>query len=123
MEFLYKHLYPQGSQPGIMYGPSKIHKPLVNGFPRLRPILSAINTGTYKWAKFFVALLKPFTSNNYTVKDSFDFAKDITRQSSKLFMASLDVDSLFTNVPLDETIEICVNELFKSSQTASGLNK
>ena len=49
---LYKHLYPQGSQPGIMYGLSKIHKPLVNGFPRLRPILSAINTGTYKWAIF-----------------------------------------------------------------------
>ena len=120
---LYKHLYPQGSQPGIMYGLSKIHKPLVNGFPRLRPILSAINTGTYKWAKFLVPLLKPFTSNNYTVKDSFDFAKDITQQSSKLFMASLDVDSLFTNVPLDETIEICVNELFKSSQTVSGLNK
>ena len=101
-----------------MYGLSKIHKPLVNGFPRLRPILSAINTGKYKWAKFFVPLLKPFTSNNYTVKDSFDFGKDITQQSSKLFMAALDVDSLFTNVPLDETIEICVNELFKSSQTA-----
>ena len=45
---LYKHLYPQGSQPGIMYGLSKIHKPLVNSFPKLRPILSAINTGTYK---------------------------------------------------------------------------
>ena len=38
-------------------------------------------------------------------------------------MASLDVDSLFTNVPLDETIEIFVNELFKSSQTVSGLYK
>ena len=38
-------------------------------------------------------------------------------------MASLDVDSLFTNVPLDETIEICINELFKSDQTVSGLNK
>ena len=74
---LYKHLYPQGSQPGIMYGLSKIHKPLVSGFPKLRPILSAINTGTYKWAKFSVPLLKAFTSSNYTVKNSFDFAKDI----------------------------------------------
>ena len=106
-----------------MYGLSKIRKPLVNGFRKLRPILSAINTGTYKWAKVFVLLLKLFTSNNYTVKDSFDFAKDITQQSSKLFMAPLDVASLFTNVPLDETIEICINELFKSSQTVSGLNK
>ena len=68
-------------------------------------------------------MLKPFTSNNYTVKDSFDFAKDITQQSSKLFMASLDVDSLFTNVPLDETTEMRVNELFKSTQTVSGLKK
>ena len=38
-------------------------------------------------------------------------------------MASLDVDSLFTNVPLDETTEMCVNELFKSTQTVSGLKK
>ena len=106
-----------------MYGLSKIHKALVNGFPKLRPILLATNTGTYKWGKFFNPLLKPFTSNNYTVKDSFDFAKDITQQSSKLFMASLDVDSLFTNALLDETIEICVNELFKSSQRVSRLNK
>ena len=38
-------------------------------------------------------------------------------------MASLDVGSLFTNVSHDKTIEICINELFKSSQTVSGLNK
>ena len=30
-------------------------------------------------------------------------------------MASLDADSLFTNLPLEETINICVNELFKSN--------
>ena len=45
-EDLYKSLYLEGSEPGIMYGSSKIHKPLVNGFPKLRPILSALNTGT-----------------------------------------------------------------------------
>ena len=106
-----------------MYGLSKIHKPLVNGFPKLRPTLSAINTSTYKWAKFYVPLLKPCTSNNYIVKHSFDFAKDITQQSSKLFMASLDEDYLFTNVPLDETIETYVNKLSTSNQTVSGLNK
>ena len=44
-------------------------------------------------------------------------------QSSELFMASLDADSLFTNMPLDETIEICLNELFKSSQMVLGCNK
>ena len=68
-------------------------------------------------------MLKLSTSNNYTVKDSFDLVKDITQQSSKFFIASFDVDSLFTNLPLDETIKICVNQLFKSSQIVSGLNK
>ena len=90
-----------------MYGLSKIYKPLVNIVLKLRPILSAIDTGTYKWAKFFVSFIKPFTSNNYTVKDSFDFAKDIAQQSSKLVMAFLDVDSLFTNIPLDGIIGMC----------------
>ena len=45
-EDLYKSLYPQDSLPGIMYGSSKICKPLVNGFPKLTPILPALNTGT-----------------------------------------------------------------------------
>ena len=76
-----------------------------------------------KWAKYSVPLLKPFSSNNYAVKGSFDFTKDNTQQSSNFFMASFDVDSLFTNVPLNEIIEIRVNKLFKSSQTASGFNR
>ena len=62
-EQLYKELYPRGSQSVIMYGLSKIHKPLINNFPKLRHILSAINTATYGWAKFFVPLLKCFTMN------------------------------------------------------------
>ena len=122
-EDLYKSLYPQGSQPGIMYGSSKIHKPLTNGFPKLRPILFALNTGTYKWAKFFVPLLRHLTSNQFTLKDSFEFAKIICEQDAGLFMTSLDFDSLFTNVPLAETIHICVNELFKSNSSIYGLNK
>ena len=106
-----------------MYSLSKIHKPLFNIFPKLRPILSVINTATYGWAKFFVPLRKCFTMNQYTLKDSSEFAKDITNQNSNCFMASLDVDSLFTNVPLDETIKICIDGLFKSDMTVSGLNK
>ena len=87
-EDLYKSLYPQGSQPGIMYGSSKVHKPLVNDFPKLRPILSALNTGIYKWANFFVPLLRHLTSNLLTLKDSFEIAKIICEQDAGLFIAS-----------------------------------
>ena len=38
-------------------------------------------------------------------------------------MPSLDVDSFFREGPLDESIDICVKELFKTSQIVSGLNK
>ena len=38
-------------------------------------------------------------------------------------MVSLDVNSLFTNVPLEEIINIFVNELFKSNNSTHGLNK
>ena len=30
-------------------------------------------------------------------------------------MASLDIDSLFTDIPLDETIDICFNQLFQNT--------
>ena len=106
---LYRELYPRGSRPGIMYGLSKIHNPFINNFPELRPIPSAINTPTYSWAKFFISSLKCFTTNEYTLKDSFEFAKNIINQNSNCFMALLDVDSLFTNVPLDEAGKICID--------------
>ena len=32
-------------------------------------------------------------------------------------MASLDVDALITNIPLDKTIDICVKKLFKIPNT------
>ena len=51
----------------------------------------------------------------------FKHAKTIFEQDAGLFMASLDVDSLFINFPLEEAINTCVNELFKSS--IHGLNK
>ena len=38
-------------------------------------------------------------------------------------MTSLDVESLFTNDPLGETIKICFDQLFKSEMTLFGLNK
>ena len=39
-------------------------------------------------------------------------------------MASLDVDVLFTNIPLDKTINICVKKLFQTPKTlVKGISK
>ena len=53
----YKSIKPIGSRPGILYGSSKIHKETRNGLPSFRPILSAIDTPTYKLAKFLLTFL------------------------------------------------------------------
>ena len=39
-------------------------------------------------------------------------------------MASLDVDALFPNIPLNDTIDICVKKLFKTPDTlVTGISK
>ena len=107
----FQSLYCSGSRPGIMYGLPKVHK---NDCP-LRPILSAIGTHNYKLAKFLVPILAPITLSEFCVKDSFSFAKELSDLNFPgCVMASFDVKSLFTNIPLSETIDICVDNLFPS---------
>ena len=38
-------------------------------------------------------------------------------------MASLDIDSLFSNIHLDETISIIIEKLFSKNETLHNLNK
>ena len=104
-----KFVKPVGTRPGIIYGNCKVHKQQVDGCPPFRPILSALQTPTYNLNKSLVPILNPLTKNEYTVKDLFQFAEEICEQNPTLSMGSLDVDSLCTNIPLDETIDICVN--------------
>ena len=78
---------------------------------------------TFKLTKFLLPFLTPLTQNEYTVTDSFHFAEEICKQDPNLYMASLDVDSLFTNIPLDETIDICIDSLYKDDENTSKILK
>ena len=63
------------------------------------------------------------TSNEYTVKDSFTFTEEIVEQDSVFFIGSLDADPVFTNIPLEETIDICADTLFENTKTVEGLSE
>ena len=63
------------------------------------------------------------TTNEYTVKDGLAFAEEIVEQDSEYFMGSLDIDSFFTNIQLEETIDISANTLFKNTERVEGLSK
>ena len=112
---LYKSLYPNGSQVGLLYGLPKIHKKDVP----LRPILSAIGTHSYALAKYLVDVIQPVSNlAGYSIKDSFKFAELAKSLNIKnKYMASLDISSLFTNVPLDQVIDICCERLYHTSDS------
>ena len=67
--------------------------------------------------------MTPLTRNEYTITDSFHFAEEICKQDPNLYMASLDFDSLFTNVPLDKTIDICIDSLYKDDENSPKVRK
>ena len=119
----YKNIKPVGSRPGILYRLGKIHKEFCNGPPPFCPIVSAIGTPTYELAKFLLKFLTPWTANEYIVIDLFHFAEEICQQNPNLNMASLDVDSLFTNIHLDETINICIDNLYNGNENPTNITK
>ena len=68
-------------------------------------------------ATYLNPILSPLTSNEFTVKNYFNFAEEVVNYDHNLYMASLDVESLFTNIPLEETINPFMHNVPKSSDT------
>ena len=104
---------------GVLDGLCKTHKKVLDQCLSFRPILSAIKTSSYNSTKFLVPLIDSITNNNFTVKNSFEFSKEICEQNPKYSMASLDVESLFANIPLEETIKIRCDSLHKNQELLS----
>ena len=106
----YKKLYPTGSSPGKFYGTAKSHKLPANGkiddLPR-RPIVSN-STATYQLAKHLSKVLSPLRESEHNIKSTNDFIWQVKKEPipTGYEMVSFDVKSLFTNVPLDQTIDI-----------------
>ena len=63
------------------------------------------------------------STHTFLIQNSFKFAKEIADQDPGLFRASLDVQSLFTNIPLEETINFCCNSLFSNDAKVNNINR
>ena len=99
-----------GSRLAHLYGLPKTHKEKLS----MRPILSATGTYNYALAKWLDEKLKPLSVNRYTISDTFSFAEEIQNLDidKNDILVSYDVTSLFTNVPLQETIQIIAEKAF-----------
>ena len=101
-----------------------MHKPVTDRCHSLRePILSAINTPSYKLVKFLALLLTPLISSDYTIKDLFSFAEELSSFDCAHYMTSFDIESLFTNIQLEETVSICVDKLSENKTKVYSLTK
>ena len=77
------------------------------------PIVSSSATFNYDLARFLGDLLSPVVPDDYSCKDTFSFVWYIKNANlSAKFLVSNDVTGLFTNIPLQETIDIAINVIF-----------
>ena len=83
---------------------SNVHVPL-------RPMGSVVETAEYDLAKFLDSLIKPPLQDMYSLKSTSQFMDQVKhfKFNKNQIMVSFSAVSLFTNVPLSETIEIIGN--------------
>ena len=107
-------MYPSSSATARTYATPKIHKfSSSDSFPKLRPIDLSIVTFNYNLARFLCDLLSSFIPNDYSCKDTSSFVSQIKNANlSKKYLVSYDVTSLFTNIPLQKTVDLAVNLIF-----------
>ena len=115
----YKKIKAVGSRPGVYMPFVEFTKQLLM-FVYLLDFASGKRT--YKIFKFLVPIVNCLTINEFTATDSFSSVKEIVEQDNSFYMGSLDVNSLFTNIPLDENINICTESIYDQND-AVGLNK
>ena len=107
-------MHPSGSAPARIFSTPKMYKfSSSDPFPKICPIVSSIGTFNYNLSSFLCGLLSPLVPYDYSCKDTFSFVSQIKNGNlSKNFLVSYDVTSLFTNIPLQESIDIAINLIF-----------
>ena len=87
-------------------------------------ILSATGTYNFMLAKWLGEKLKPISNNEFTISDPLRFSEELRKKEiiDDEILVSYDVSSLFTNVPVDETIEILVEKAFHREWFNSSYN-
>ena len=94
--------------PGYIYGNVKTHKEGA----KLRPIISQVTTPTYRTAKGIDSIIKRYLPQGKMLKSTSEFVEMLSGHEYSGNLYSLDVESLFTNVPVQRTINIILEKVY-----------
>ncbi len=104
---LYRFLRSSNARTPQAYGLPKIHK---DGTP-LRPIISAVRAFNFNVGKLLVWILAPYSDKSDSfVKNSAQLVQKLSQTNpGQSAQVSFDVSSLFTNVPVAETVDLALD--------------
>ena len=127
-DFLYRHFYkhehykemrPRSNQPGRFFATAKTHEfksvsDITLEQLKLRPIIDQTGTYIYKASKVVAKYLGPLAKNDYSIRDTLSFPDLLKSASSddNYEDVSYDVGSLFTSIPVQETIDYILYKIY-----------
>ena len=120
----YKEMIPSSNQPARLFATAKTHKfknidEIAMNNLKFRPIIDQSGTYTHKTAQIIGEYLKPLSKNEFTIRDTQtfpDMIKSLPPLNENEEYVSYDVESLFTNIPLQETIEHILEEIYVNNK-------
>ena len=91
----------------------------------MRPIISNIRTATYDLAKHLAKLLSPLSKSTYTVSSTNDLVNILKCETvpHDYDFVSFDVTSLFTNVPLEFTMDLILRKVYEEKLVETDIPK
>ena len=116
----YKEMYPTSHQAARFFSTAKTHKfeniDKINLKElKLRPIIDQTGSCYYTASQVLSKYLQPLSANQYNIKDTLSFANSI--KELKLDFSEEDVSydavSLFTSIPVKDTIKYICDEIYR----------
>ena len=96
---------------GYLYGTVKIQK---TNHP-LRPIISQILTPMHELTRIIKQLITPYLLSKHDIKSTRELKQILhILKPNNGILISLDVENLFINVPVNETIDIIIKNIYNN---------